>query len=78
MISKDDWRLMDQINYLKDKKLRYTKCCKSCENKTHEHCEFCFVKFDNKNPYGYCTLDNYYWICENCFNDFNKMFEWKC
>ena len=24
----------------------------------------------------YCTIDNYHWICENCFNDFKDMFKW--
>jgi hypothetical protein len=26
---------------------------------------------------GYCTIDNYHWICETCFHDFKDMFKWK-
>jgi hypothetical protein len=26
---------------------------------------------------GYCTEDGYHWrICKDCFEDFNKEFEW--
>ncbi|MBM2824639.1 MAG: hypothetical protein HW402_303 [Dehalococcoidales bacterium] len=25
---------------------------------------------------GYATIDDYYWICENCFQDFKEMFAW--
>jgi predicted Fe-S protein YdhL (DUF1289 family) len=26
---------------------------------------------------GYCTLDEYRWICRECFTDFNEMFGWR-
>ena len=26
---------------------------------------------------GYCTEDEYWWICEACFHDFQDMFQWK-
>jgi predicted Fe-S protein YdhL (DUF1289 family) len=26
---------------------------------------------------GYATLDEYHWICEDCFRDFREDFEWK-
>jgi hypothetical protein len=27
--------------------------------------------------HGCCTSDEYRWICETCFHDFNAMFQWK-
>ena len=26
---------------------------------------------------GYCTIDKYRWICEQCFQDFKDQFEWQ-
>jgi hypothetical protein len=26
---------------------------------------------------GYATTDNYHWVCEDCFNDFSQVFDWK-
>ena len=26
---------------------------------------------------GYCTLDEYHWIGDKCFNDFKELFEWR-
>lgn len=26
---------------------------------------------------GYCTCDRYRWICEQCYNDFKELFDWK-
>jgi hypothetical protein len=26
---------------------------------------------------GYATEDNYRWICEECFEDFKDLFDWK-
>jgi hypothetical protein len=26
---------------------------------------------------GYCTLDEYYWICASCFCDFHERFGWR-
>jgi hypothetical protein len=48
----------------------------------HDHCEFCWAKFMIEDypdvlHEGYSTLDDYRWICENCFQDFKEMFGWK-
>lgn len=73
-----DWRLTNQMNFLFRiplKKARFGIDSKS----DHEHCEFCMAKFamDNESlKDGYCTLDGYHWICEQCFHDFRKMFQW--
>lgn len=48
----------------------------------HDHCEFCGVKFTigeggDALHEGYCTLDEYRWVCAGCFDDFREHFEWK-
>lgn len=49
----------------------------------HEHCDFCFKKImENCDGVeyctieGYCTLDEKTWICDECFNEFKKEFNW--
>lgn len=43
----------------------------------HNHCEFCWEKVHtDKSCVFYCTEDMYYWICEDCFNDFCEPFHW--
>lgn len=75
----NDWRITNQINYLfraKLKKVQFTKTSHS----DHEHCEFCWDKFGAEEGMlhsGYCTLDEYRWICEQCFQDFKDQFEWQ-
>ncbi len=73
----DDWRLTDQIEYLHGRILLQTAYPQPEIN--HDHCEFCFSKFGLSGAltYGYCTEDHYYWICEQCFDDFKEMFEWQ-
>lgn len=75
----DDWRIANQMSYLYRAKLKRAKFEATPAN-DHEHCEFCFDKFgENENllKSGYCTLNEYYWICDGCFRDFQKQFEWK-
>lgn len=44
----------------------------------HEHCEFCWEKATTDKPcVFYCTEDLYYWICEECFNDFCEQFHFQ-
>ena len=76
---KDDWRLNDQIKYLYQKKLVFSRFFPHGDV-DHVHCEFCFSKFSNEPEDlhdGYCTLDQYYWICNECYHDFKDMFQWK-
>ena len=77
MSDKLDWRLTNQIDYLKDKLLKHVNFKRYSDSWDHEHCEFCFEKFNDETKKGYCTLDNYHWICEKCFDDFKDMFNWK-
>ena len=44
----------------------------------HEHCDFCWEKaMTNIDCEFYCTMDMQYWICKECFCDFNDKFGWK-
>lgn len=44
----------------------------------HEHCEFCWDKALTDTPcVFYCTEDMRYWVCEECFRDFQKEFCWQ-
>lgn len=77
MTDKNDWRLTGQQSYLMNKRL--TKCAyrQLSEEWEHDHCAFCWDKFSENSEdlnIGYCTEDKKYWICEDCFNDFKKMF----
>lgn len=76
MIEKNDWRIMGQDKYLKGKifEKKYFK------GSDHNHCEFCWKKFglgDNDLKSGYSSEDGKFWICEDCFKDFSKLFDLK-
>lgn len=74
----DDWRFMGQDKYLEGITLKF--CNFDSKFREHDHCEFCFEKFGDGAEdlhQGYCSLDNYHWICENCYNDFKDYFNWK-
>lgn len=77
VINQNDWRLRNQIKYLKGAELVQTNYKNKYRNWDHDHCDFCWAKFSEVTDIGYCTLDGYYWICSNCFNDFKEMFKWK-
>lgn len=76
----DDWRLTNKEKYLKNKLLLYQNYKNRTTSTDHDHCEFCFDKFSEDShdiSMGYCTEDNYYWICPSCYNDFKEFFQWK-
>lgn len=75
----NDWRITNQMRYLHGATLKKASF-EASETNDHEHCEFCFKTFgeyDGMLKTGYCTLDEYRWICVNCFHDFAELFEWK-
>lgn len=75
----DDWRLQGQEKYLQGATLQRTAYKKWSETWDHDHCEFCWAKFserENDLHEGYCTLDQRHWICDECFQDFKEKFEW--
>jgi len=73
---KNDWRLTNQLNYLKGKRLIYSNFKQKSPKWDHDHCEFCMKKLDRPEQKAYSTPDYYRWICEECFEDFKEMFEW--
>lgn len=77
MVEKNDWRIRNQIDYLYETELVKTKYYLQSMHWDHEHCEFCWVKFDSDDIVGYSTRDGYYWICEECFKDFCDIFKWE-
>lgn len=81
MISSDDWRLCGQQNYLQNVTLVHDFYVRYSEQWDHDHCRFCMKRFMEKveGPpmVGYHTSDFYYWICEECFEDFRVMFNFQ-
>jgi hypothetical protein len=84
MAADDDWRLMGQERYLQRAVLTHRKYRRYPldPNWDHDHCEFCFAKFmledyPNVLHEGYCTEDEYWWICAPCFRDFRERFQWQ-
>ena len=84
MIDESDWRLAGDKSYLKGVELRRQKYRQYPENPgwDHDHCRFCWAKFalageSDALRGGYCTPDEYYWICEECFGAFRERFEWR-
>ena len=83
MAEDDDWRLMGQERYLHGSILtrRQYRPPPQNPNWNHDHCSFCWAKFmvedfPNVLHEGYCTEDEYYWICQQCFADFSERFGW--
>jgi hypothetical protein len=81
--TKYDWRVTGQEN-LKGAKLVRRKYRQNPRNPKwdHDHCSFCGVEFClkehcNSLKEGYATLDDYYWICPTCFDDFKDLFGWE-
>ncbi len=74
-----DWRLQGQEKYLAGVLLVKKRYRKRSEDWEHDHCEFCVRKFSERPGdlnEGYATEDEYHWICENCYEDFKKQFQW--
>ena len=83
IIKVEDWRLTGQERYLLFAKLKEVipiEYLSQLADPTlfHEHCEFCMDKIEEQlNKKCYCTLDNYHWICEDCYKDFKDKFIFK-
>jgi hypothetical protein len=77
-----DWRLQGQERYLKGAALTRRRWRESRRGWDHDHCEFCSIKFtDERDPdalhEGWATVDEYRWICDNCYRDFKERFGWR-
>ena len=78
-----DWRLQGQEEYLTGVSLVHRPYRRYAANPEwdHDHCAFCLAKFmieDRPNVLheGYASSDDYHWICESCFLDFQEQFGW--
>ena len=76
----EDWRLNGQERFLFKVKLTKVKLhFPEPDIVDHEHCDFCWGKFSDKDDdlhVGYVTDDHEHIVCEECFNDFKERFEW--
>ena len=84
MVDPTDWRLQGQEKYLAGAELcrREYRPYSRKSDWDHDHCEFCSAKFTVEDlpdalHDGYCTPDEYRWICVECFEDFKEMFGWR-
>ena len=83
MAEDSDWRLTGQEKYLQDATLKHRRYRRPLNNPDwdHDHCSFCWAKFMVEDypevlHEGYCTWDEYYWICDEGFKDFKARFNW--
>lgn len=77
MIEENDWRIQGQESFLYDKTF-YKHLFKERSGKDdHAHCSFCWAKFDCSeiSQAGLSTLDDEYWVCEECFTDFQERYK---
>jgi hypothetical protein len=77
-----DWRLRGQEKYLAGVALYRKRWTQTRDNWDHDHCQFCWANFAaDENPEtlheGYTDGNEYWWICEPCFEDFRERFAWK-
>ena len=84
MREENDWRLTNQLAYLKGSTLSWHQYRQYREGWDHDHCSFCCAEFSTLNQpnhpslsEGYCTSDEYLWVCKSCFDDFKDLFEWR-
>lgn len=80
MREENDWRLRNQEDYLMNETFVKAEYRKPFEKWDHDHCDFCWAKFsefDGDLHKGYCTKNECIWICEDCYEDFKDMFQWK-
>ena len=77
-VEANDWRLMEDMSYLRGLAFEKKDYVAYRDDWDHDHCEFCWSKFSATAPdalrAGYTTEDNYRWICERCFDDFHEQF----
>jgi hypothetical protein len=84
MVEESDWRLAGQEKYLFGKTLFRRPWSSPPSNPAwdHDHCAFCWRKFLAASGLdecreGYTTADGYYWVCDECFQDFRERFQWR-
>ena len=79
MIEKDDWRLLNDVEYLKNMYMNPTDGEEIIEHAPYlKRCIFCWDEVrDIRHQWWFVPIDMSCCICEECYNDFNEMFGWK-
>lgn len=75
----NDWRLFNDVEYLKKAYINPTDGEEICRYAPHlKRCEFCLEPVhDNLHQWWFVPTDLSCCICEECYNDFKEHFEWK-
>jgi len=86
----EDWRILDQEEYLTEREFEFRKYKPIEPNNDHDHCEFCTKKLYHEMIDDYCATEGYVtmerqggntvggvWVCVECFNDFKKRFRFR-
>jgi hypothetical protein len=78
----NDWRLTNQLEYLRGVALEWKEYSPHRKDWEHEHCAFCWAKFMAVDQVdvqrgGWATPDGAHWVCPTCFDDFRDLFAWK-
>ena len=79
-ILKEDWRYDTGVTHWDVGDTVKHARWSGTEKWDHDHCTFCWKDFSNSpdgQHEGYCDPEEYCWICEECFNDFKELFEFK-
>ena len=74
-----DWRLLSQ-EHMHGLELEWSVYTIYREGWDHDHCQFCWETISlapGGTNEGYCTPDQYRWVCRSCFEDFETHFAWK-
>jgi len=76
MISKDDWRLRNDVKHLEGMSVNPTDGeAITLHMEDNRECTFCWRKVsDNPHEHWYVTEDVGSCVCEDCFQDFKDMF----
>ena len=79
MIEKDDWRLRQDVEFLKGKCINGTDGEEILSHTAHlTACIFCREQVeDNPHQWWYVPEDMSCCICEECYQDFKESFQWK-
>ena len=81
LMSEPDWRLRGQEKYLSGIGLIRRQWSQTRDGWDHDHCQFCWAKFAAHGDAdalheGWTSVDEYWWVCDACFNDFRAQFGW--
>jgi hypothetical protein len=82
MREQNDWRLTNQLAFLKGAALRWQPYHRYRDDWEHDHCECCWAKFAEPGMpeslhEGFVTQDEDRSVCKRCFDDFVELFLWR-